>query len=84
MIRLDQVGNSLLEDENLRELLASNPVDDTLAHFTDHFFSAMIQMFHRDGQMKNILLQDQDAREQMMKFAHQRAVRISKQKKETK
>jgi type I restriction enzyme R subunit len=80
MIRLDQLGNSLLEDENLRELLASNPVDDTLAHFTDHFFSAMIAMFHKDKQMQNILLQDQDARDQMMKFAHQRAVRLAKSK----
>jgi len=62
-LRLEQVNQEILEDDELREMMRNNPEDVVFSEFSNLFMSGMIRMFQRDTEMKSAVMTDNEARE---------------------
>lgn len=74
MFRFDQVNREIL-DEDLSEMLRSNPPDVVYAAFRDAFFQGAIRMFQRVNETRNIVLTDAEARDKATRHFFGRALR---------
>jgi len=73
-LRFEQVNREIL-DQDMVEMLRSNPPDVVFSAFSEAFFRGAIRMFQRDNEMKNIVLSDAQAREQAIRHFFNRALR---------
>lgn len=73
-LRFEKVNQEIL-DEDMIEMLRNNPPDVVFSAFSQAFFQGAIRMFQRDGEMRNIVLSDAEAREQAISHFFNRALR---------
>ncbi|ACK50503.1 protein of unknown function DUF450 [Methylocella silvestris BL2] len=73
-VRFEQVNHEIM-DEDMIEMLRSNPPDVVYSAFSQAFFKGAIRMFQRDAEMKNIVLADATARDQAIRHFFGRAMR---------
>ncbi|OJV93798.1 MAG: DEAD/DEAH box helicase [Chloroflexi bacterium 54-19] len=81
-LRFEQVNKEIM-DENMTEMLRSNPPDVVFAAFSQAFFKGAIRLFQREADMKNIVLTDAKAREQAIQHFFNRALREAKEQNNT-
>ena len=74
MIRFEQVNREILDD-NMSDMLRNNAPDVVYAAFRDAFFQGAIRMFHRDNEMRSIVLTDPEARDKATRHFFNRALR---------
>jgi type I restriction enzyme R subunit len=74
MLRFEQVNKDIL-DEDMKEMLRSNPPDVVYTAFRDAFFQGAIRLFKRDNEMRNIVLTDPEARDKATRYFFSRALR---------
>jgi type I restriction enzyme R subunit len=73
-LRFERVENEVM-DEEMTEMLRNNPADVVYNTFSQAIFQGIIKMFQQENEMRNIVLTDQQAREQVTKFLFMRAQR---------
>ncbi|MDF2096026.1 type I restriction endonuclease subunit R [Aquibaculum arenosum] len=73
-LRYETVKRDVL-DADMTEMLRNNPPDVVYSAFDQAFFRGLIQLFQRDGEMKNILLSDPEVRGQLTRHFFARALR---------
>ncbi len=73
-LRFEQVNRDILDDDMI-EKLKNNPADVVYGAFKEAFFQGMIHSFQQDNEMRNIVMSDQDAREQATRHFFKRALR---------
>jgi type I restriction enzyme R subunit len=73
-LRFEKVNQEIL-DEDMTEMLRNNPPDVVFSAFSQAFFQGAIRMFQRDGEMRNIVLSDAQARDQAIRHFFNRALR---------
>jgi type I restriction enzyme R subunit len=78
MIRFEQVNREIM-DEDLAQMLRSNPPDVVYTAFAQAFFKGAIKMFQRDNEMRNIVLSDGEAREKATRHFFNRALREARE-----
>jgi type I restriction enzyme R subunit len=74
-IRFEAVNQDILDDDAWAEMLRNNDPRDVQPRFEAEFVRRTIQAFHRDGAMRNALMQDQEAHDMLMQLMFRRAVR---------
>ena len=62
-------------DEDMAEMLRNNAPDVVYSAFSHAFFQGAIQTFQRDNEMRDIVLTDADARDKLIRFFFNRALR---------
>ena len=62
-------------NENMVEMLKNNSPDVVYSAFSQAFFQSAIRSFQRDNDMRDIVLTDADARDKMIRFFFNRAIR---------
>ena len=78
MIRFEQVNRDIL-DKDLTDMLRKNPPDVVFNAYSEAFFAGIVRMFQRDTEMKNIILQDSEVREQATRHFFSRAMREARE-----
>ena len=73
-LRFEQVNREIL-DEDMTDMLRNNPPDVVYGVFSQAFFQGAIRLFHRDNEMKSIVLSDSEAREGATRHFFNRALR---------
>lgn len=73
-LRFEQVNRDVL-NADMSEMLRNNPPDVVYGAFDQAFFRGLIDLFRRDGEMKNILLSDPEVRRQLTRHFFSRALR---------
>ena len=62
-------------DDNMTEMLKNNSPDVVYSAFSQAFFQGAIRSFQKDSNMRDIVLTDSVAREKMIRFFFNRAIR---------
>jgi type I restriction enzyme R subunit len=75
-LRFEQVNREIMDD-GMVEMMKNNPPDVVYNAFSKAFFQGMIRMFQKDNEMKSVVMQDKDAREQATRHFFRRAQRMA-------
>ena len=75
-LRFEQVNRDIL-DEDMLEMLKNNPENVVSDTFSKAFSKGMMLRFQQDNQMKNIVMKDKDARNQIIRHFFKRARRLA-------
>ena len=78
MIRFEQVNKDIMDDD-LTEMMRNNAPDVVFNAYHQAFFQGAIKLFQRDAEMRNIIMQDQEAREKAIKHFFNRAMREARE-----
>ena len=78
MIRFEQVNRDILDDD-LAEMLRNNPPDVVFNAYSQAFFAGAVRMFQRETEMRNIIMQDREAREKATRHFFNRAMREARE-----
>ena len=73
-LRFEQVNREIMDDD-MMEMMRNNPADVVYNAFSQAFFQGMVRMFHKDNEMKSVVMTDRDAREQATRHFFKRAQR---------
>lgn len=73
-LRFERVNREIL-DEEMMEMIRNNPADVVYNAFSQAFFQGMVKMFQSNNEMRNVVMTDQDAREQATRHFFKRAQR---------
>lgn len=73
-LRFEQVNREIMDDD-MMEMMRNNPADVVYSAFSQAFFQGMVRMFHKDNEMKSVVMTDRDAREQATRHFFKRAQR---------
>ena len=76
-LRFEQVNQEILDDD-MMEMMRNNPADVVYNAFSQAFFQGMVRMFHKDNEMKSVVMTDREAREQATRHFFKRAQRQAK------
>lgn len=74
-LRFEQVKETIMGNEDLREMLRNNPPDVVSGAFAQAFFEGAIPYFQRDNEIQNIFMKDKDARNQIIELFFSKALR---------
>lgn len=74
-MRFEQVKETIMGNEDLREMLRNNPPDVVSGAFAQAFFEGAIPYFQRDNEIQNIFMKDKDARNQIIELFFSKALR---------
>ena len=78
MIRFEQVNRDIMS-EDLTEMMRNNPADVVFSAYHRAFFQGAIKLLQRDAEMRNIIMQDQEAREKAIRHLFNRAMREARE-----
>jgi len=78
MIRFEQVNREIMDDD-LTEMLRKNSPDVVYKTYHDAFYQGAIRAFLRDTEMRNIIMQDEEAREKAIRHFFNRAMREARE-----
>ena len=73
-VRFEKVKAEVMDDE-MRKMLRNNPPDVSRDAFVNAFYKGAIRAFQRDNEMRNIIMQDKDARDRLFGLMFGRALR---------
>lgn len=73
-LRFERVTRDIMT-EDMTEMVRNNPADVVYNTFSQAFLQGMIKMFQQDNELRNIVMTDPDAREQVTRLSFQRAQR---------
>jgi|GEM_PF-1909497 len=62
-------------DEEMTEMLKNNSADVVYTAFSQAFFQSVVRGYQRDTEMRDIVLTDPEARDQLIRFFFNRAMR---------
>jgi len=79
MIRFERVNRDILDDD-LADMLRNNPPDVVFNAYSQAFFAGAVRMFQRDTEMRNIIMQDREAREKATRLFFGRAMREARER----
>jgi type I restriction enzyme R subunit len=77
-LRFERVTRDIMNEE-MTEMVRSNPADVVYNAFSQAFFQGMVKMFQQDNEMRNIVMTDKDAREQATRHFFKRAQRQARE-----
>jgi type I restriction enzyme R subunit len=73
-LRFERVNREILDDD-MMEMIRNNPADVVYNAFSQAFFQGMVRMFQGDNEMRNVVMTDQNARDQATQHFFKRAQR---------
>ncbi len=80
-VRFEQVHKDVLENEELRERLKNNPPDVVSDTFSAAFFEGIIELFKKDNQLHNTVMNDEKARDHVISHFFTKALKEVKSEK---
>ena len=78
-LRFERLTRDIM-DEDMTEMMRNNPADLVKKPFGDAFFKGMVKMFQKDNELRNVVMTDKDAREQVTRHFFKRAQRQARER----
>ncbi len=77
-LRFEYVNKRVMSDE-MKDMMRNNPADVVYGAYNESFFEHVVQSFQSDHEMQNIVMNDRDAREKVIRHFFTYAQRIVKE-----
>ncbi|MGU9951933.1 MAG: hypothetical protein ACNYPH_06480 [Gammaproteobacteria bacterium WSBS_2016_MAG_OTU1] len=71
-LRFELVNKEIMDDD-MKDMMLNNPADVVYGAFAEKFFQGMIDVFQKDNELQNLVMNDGDAREQATRHFFKRA-----------